>query len=158
MKTAQGADEGVSFETKNVTVIFGPSIIANSDASLSFKAESSDYANILKYVSFPSWNGTVNTRVVFDGYQHKGFKYLDIGHSVELEYGTNEVFYITDLVIRNTDNMVQTYGSKKIINAFVPSKLLESYKADSKWAGYTTNFIALEGSKYEDPTAFMDLI
>lgn len=156
MKTAGRGK--ISFETENVTVIFGPSIMTNSDATLTFSANSSNYRNTLKYVSFPSWTGKINTDGVW--YDHKGFKYLDIGHSIGLEYNTDKNFYITDLVIRNTDTIVpsETIGPKKITTAFVPSKLLKLYKADSKWVGYTTNFIALEGSKYEDPTAFMDLI
>lgn len=150
----------VSFETENVTVIFGPSIMTNSDATLSFCAYSSNYNDTLKYVSFPSWTGQINTANTFTGYDHKGFKYLDIGHSIGLKYNTDRNFYITDLVIRNTDTIVpsETFGPKNITTAFVPSKLIKLYKADSKWAKYTTNFIALEGSKYEDPTAFMDLI
>ena len=133
--------------------------MTNSDETLSFCAYSLDYNNALKYVSFPSWTGKINTADIF-GYDHKGFKYLDIGHSIGLEYNTDRNFYITDLVIRNTDTIVpsEVFGPKKITTAFVPSKLIKLYKADSKWASYTTNFIALEGSKYEDPTAFMELI
>ena len=150
-------ENSVDFPTTGVTCIYAPSI--QKSAALSFYPDDSSYKNTLKYVSFPSWTGQVK---VNEGlfYEHSGFKYFDIGHSTQLSCGDRIIFNITNLIIRNPNSIVDAsrHKPKKVINAYVPSSLLSTYQANSVWSGFVTNFIALEGSKYEDPYAFLDEI
>ena len=146
----------IDFETKHVTCIYAPSI--SKYKTLNFYPYNSSYNNILKYVSFPSWTGIVRVNEG-SSYEHVGFKYFDIGRSTQLRCGFDHTFNITNLIIRNPDSIVDTsLQPKKVVNAYVPSSLLSTYQANSVWSGFVTNFIALEGSKYEDPYAFLDEI
>ena len=147
----------IDFETRHVTCIYAPSI--SKYGAINFFPYSSSYNNILKYVSFPSWTGIVRVNES-SSYEHAGFEYFDIGRSTQLQCGFDPTFNITNLIIRNPDSIVDAswHKPKKVVNAYVPSSLLSTYQANSVWSGFVTNFIALEGSKYEDPYAFLDEI
>lgn len=115
----------------------------------------------LAYFSIP--NCTSN-RFYF-GYWYEEFanlKYADFGFITKVNEFHWKGSVLQTVIIRNTNSKIDLpnvyLGAGKITNLYVPSSLLSAYKADSMWSKYVVNFIALEGSKYEDPYAFLDEI
>lgn len=99
------------------------------------------------------------------GYWYEEFanlKYADFGFIAKIKEFHWKGSVLQTVIIRNTNSKIDLptgyLGAGKITNLYVPSSLLSAYKADSVWSNYVVNFIALEGSKYEDPYAFLDEI
>lgn len=116
---------------------------------------------VIAYFSMP--NCTVD-RLYF-GYTNEKYtnlKYADFGHVAEVKEFHWGGSTLPVVIIRNTNSKVPIStvysGAGKITNLYVPSSLLSAYKADLTWSKCVVNFIALEGSKYEDPYAFLDEI
>lgn len=116
----------------------------------------------LAYFSVP--NCTVD-RFYF-GYwgdeKYENLKYADFGYIARFQelHFNNSV--LQTMILRNTNSKVSIsldyMSGCKITNLYVPSSLLPTYKADSEWSKCVVKFVALEGSKYEDPYAFLDEI
>lgn len=102
------------------------------------------------YISIPNSKAT---KCYFCGFS-ENFKYIDVGSSQIISIDKT----VDTLIIRKNDSEIKQSGLASITNLYVPSAFLDIYKASSAWAKYVTNFIALEGSKYEDPYAFLDEI
>lgn len=115
----------------------------------------------LAYFSIPN---CTSSRFYF-GYWSEEFanlKYADFGFIAKVNEFHWKGSALQTVIIRNTNSKIDLPGSYlgagKITNLYVPSSLLSAYKADSMWSEHVVNFIALEGSKYEDPYAFLDEI
>lgn len=114
----------------------------------------------LAYYSMPNYAGDKFKLGHWSMEKYKGLKYVDCGFAVAFERFMFQGSALPTMIIRNTNNKVSCPSSyfTKVTNLYVPSSLLSAYKADSTWHGHAVNFIALEGSKYEDPYAFLDEI
>lgn len=92
----------------------------------------------------------------------ENLKYADFGFIEKFGEVHLESSVLQTVIIRNINSKINLptgyLGAGKIANLYVPSSLLSAYKADSTWSKYVVNFVALEGSKYEDPYAFLNEI
>ena len=149
----------IDFSTK-VYAFFDP---YNIDKYNGISVGTSNEEIALAYFSIPN---CTNSNFYF-GYWYEKFanlKYADFGFIAKFEEFHWKGSVLQTMIIRNTNSKIDLpsssnhLGTGKITNLYVPSSLLSSYKADSVWSKYVVNFIALEGSKYEDPYAFLDEI
>lgn len=153
----RGTDSYVTCSV-DVYAFFDP---CNIDAYCGIYTETND-KSILAYYSMPSYTGNNFKLGHWAGQEtFKNLKYVDCGFAKAFSrffYGGSA---LPTMVIRNIDGKIAPPNSgyfTKVTNLYVPSSLLSAYKADSMWSKHVTNFIALEGSKYEDPYAFLDEI
>ena len=72
---------------------------------------------------------------------------------------------LVNVIIRNTQTVPTVANStntlpKRLVNYYVPSALIESYKIATNWSSYYDsgycNFIALEGSSYESEDWYLN--
>lgn len=133
----------------------------NIDKYNGISVGSSEEEIALAYFSIPN---CTSSKFYF-GYWHEEFanlKYADFGFIAKVNEFHWKGSALQTVIIRNTNSKIDLpngyLGACKITNLYVPSSLLSAYKADSMWSKYVVNFIALEGSKYEDPYAFLDEI
>ena len=115
----------------------------------------------LAYFSIPNYTSSE----FYFGFWHEEFanlKYADFGCIAKFKEFHWKGSVLQTVIIRNTNSKIDLptgyLGAGKITNLYVPSSLLSAYKADSIWSEHVVNFIALEGSKYENPYAFLDEI
>lgn len=115
----------------------------------------------LAYFSIPSCTSS-NFYFGFWNEKFANLKYADFGFIAKFKELHLASSVLQTVIMRNTNSKIDLptsyLGADKITNLYVPSSLLSAYKADSVWSKHVVNFIALEGSKYEDPYAFLDEI
>lgn len=133
----------------------------NIDKYNGIRVVTSEEEIALAYFSIPN---CTSSRFYF-GYLSEEFanlKYADFGFITKVNEFHWKGSVLQTVIIRNTNSKIDLpnrhLGAGKITNLYVPSSLLSAYKADSMWSEHVVNFIALEGSKYEDPYAFLDEI
>ena len=142
----------------SVTAFFDPIVTTEYHGLVSYRA--SEDAS-LQYLSLPSCSvDSFDFQMSHRNGNSVQIQYMDLGSvlSIKRIYTDKAVL---NIVLRKTDGVVTpptpNTVSYSITNLYVPSSLISSYKT-SNWKNITTNIVVLEGSKYEDPYAFLNEI
>lgn len=137
----------------NVTAYFDP-IVTTQYAGLGMF--SSSLQGLLEYLSTPRMNISDTNWYL----SNTKLKYFDMGSPINIEL-LQTPNTLESLVIRTTDTTLfpdSFSPSGKINNLYVPEAVLSSYQNHTGWKSAIINFVALEGSKYEDPYGFLNEI
>jgi len=159
-KSTQTSPPSRIYFSPNIQVYFDP-VSTNIYGGITPPSDNAGN-EFLEYISLPNFE--VNN-FAFGCYRAVAFrklKYADFGFIKGFKEFHLRGVNLETLILRNTESIVPLtdesinfYESVEIKNLYVPSSLLSAYKGGEGWPNFVTNFIALEGSKYEDPYAFI---